>query len=189
MANAVEFNLGDFEAFANKMRKAAQGEFRKEFTVFLDGLGRELLRLVEDELKRRGNMPRTRGGGGANKGKGGIDHRNLLASFDKGDADNVWIIRDSGFTLEVGTNVKYAKFVENGHWANPKGVERRWVPGRWDGRRFIYDPSSETGMALKQQWVEGVHFFKGALNIFEKLYPEILERKLQAWLDKYFGMG
>ena len=170
---AVQFDLGNFEDFIEKLRSAAQGGFKNELTKFLQGLGAEFLRIVEDEIIRREVM----------------DSRLLLASFHQGGVDNVWEVSDSGLTLEVGTNVKYAAFVNDGHWTNPKGVERRWIPGRWDGHRFIYDPGADTGMALKQQWVEGAHYWEGAIKIFEKIFPKLLEAKLQDWLDKYFGMG
>ena len=170
---AVVFDMGDFASFVTRLKNAAQGDFKKEFATFIEGLGAEFLRLVEEEIIRRKVM----------------DTRLLLASFHQGGADNVWEITEGGLTLEVGTNTKYAAFVNDGHWTNPKGVARRWVPGRWDGSRFIYDPNSETGMALNQQWVEGAHYWEGALKIFEKMFPKILEAKLQGWLDKYFGMG
>ena len=170
---AVEIDLGNFEDFIKRLQSAAQGDFKNELTLFMQGLGAEFLRIVEDEIIRRKVM----------------DSRLLLASFHQGDANNVWEVNDSGLTLEVGTNVKYATYVNDGHWTNPKGVERRWIPGRWDGHRFIYDPNAKTGMLLKQKWVEGSHYWEGAIKIFEKIFPEILEAKLREWLDKYFGMN
>lgn len=170
MTDSIVFDLGNFEEFINRLQKAAKGDFKKELTLFMQALGAEFLRLVEDEIKRRKVM----------------DTRLLLASFHQGDVDNVWEISDGGLTLEVGTNVKYAAFVNDGHWTNPKGVARRWVPGKWDGHRFIYDPNADTGMSLKQQWVEGAHYWEGAIKIFEKIFPKLFEEKLQDWIDKYF---
>ena len=63
----------------------------------------------------------------------------------------------------------------------------RWVPGRWNGDRFIYDPSSKTGMLLKQKWVPGKHYWDSALRIIEKMFPKLLDRKMQEWIDRYFG--
>ena len=89
--------------------------------------------------------------------------------------------------LEVGTSVEYAGYVNDGHWTNTKGVERRFVPGYWEGDRFIYDPAAKGGMMLKQHWVEGKHYWESALRILDRIYPELLEAKLQEWLDSYFG--
>ena len=169
----IDIGLDDnFEKFVEKLGSAARGDFKAELTKFLEGLGAEFLCIVQDEIRRRKV----------------VDTRLLLASFHQGGEDNVWEISEGGLTLEVGTNIKYAAWVNDGHWTNPKGIERRWVPGHWRGDRFIYDPSSKTGMLLKQKWIEGKHYWEGAIKIFEKMFPKLLEAKLQQWLDRYFGM-
>lgn len=167
----VEIDMSEFRKFFGSVEKAAQGDFRKEFEKFLNGLGNEFLRIVQDEIVRREVL----------------DSRLLLASFEKGSEGNVWSIEEGGMVLEVGTNVEYAGYVNDGHWTNTKGVARRWVPGYWQGDRFIYDPNAETGMLLKQHWVEGKHYFDSALRILDRIFPDILEAKLQEWLDSYFG--
>lgn len=167
----VEFDMSEFRAFFDRMEKAAKGDFRKEFELFLEGIGNEFLRILQDEIGRRKV----------------VDSRQLLASFERGGNGNVWELTDGGLTLEVGTNIDYASYVNDGHLTNTKGVERRWVPGYWQGDRFIYDPSAETGMLLKQHWVEGKHYWESALRILNEIYPDILEAKLQEWLDSYFG--
>jgi hypothetical protein len=170
--SCVDIDMSDFKAFFGSVEKAAKGEFRKEFELFLEGLGNEFLRILQDEIIRRKVM----------------DSRQLLASFEKGGDGNVWELKEGGLILEVGTNVDYASYVNDGHWTNTKGVERRWVPGYWEGDRFIYDPAEKkTGMLLKQHWVEGKHYWDSALRILDRIYPELLEAKLQQWLDNYFG--
>lgn len=171
MSSYVEIDMSDFKKFFGSVERAAKGDFRKEFENFLEAVGNEFLRVLQDEIIRR-NV---------------LDTRLLLASFEKGSTGNVWSIKEGGLTLEVGTNVSYASYVNDGHWTNTKGVARRWVPGYWSGDRFIYDPSAKTGMLLKQKWVEGAHYWESALRIIERIYPEALERKLQEWLDSYFG--
>ena len=171
MAGRVEFNFDEFKPFFERLKQAATGDFRKELEAFMQGLGTEFLRVVEDEIIRRKVM----------------DTRLLLASFHEGGDGNVWETQDGGLTLEVGTNVEYAAYVNDGHWTNPKGVETRFVPGEWEGYRFIYKPGAKTGMVLKQKWVEGAHYFDSAVRIFEKIFPDMLEAKLQQWLDRYFS--
>lgn len=167
----VEVDMAAFKAFFGSVEKAAKGDFRREFELFLEGLGNEFLRILQDEIVRREV----------------VDSRQLLASFERDGDGNVWSIEEGGLTLEVGTSVSYASYVNDGHWTNTKGVERRFVPGYWEGDRFIYDPSADGGMMLKQHWVEGKHYWESALRILDKIYPELLEAKLQEWLDKYFG--
>ena len=169
----VEIDMSDFKKFFGRVERAAKGDFRKEFELFLEGLGNEFLRILQDEIMRREVL----------------DSRQLLASFQRGADGNVWELTEGGLTLEVGTNISYANYVNDGHWMNTKGVERRFVPGYWQGDRFIYDPAAEGGMMLKQHWVEGAHYWDSALRIIERIYPEILEVKLQEWLDSYFGGG
>ena len=167
----VEFDMSEFRKFFSRMEKAAKGDFKKELELFLDGLGNEFLRILQDEIVRLQVL----------------DSRQLLASFEKGAKGNVWELTDGGLTLEVGTNVNYASYVNDGHWTNKNGVERRWVPGRWQGDRFIYDKSAETGMLLKHHWVEGKHYWESAMRILGQIFPDMMEKKLQEWIDRYFG--
>ena len=83
--------------------------------------------------------------------------------------------------------MEYATYVHDGHWTNSKGVSQRWVPGYWEGDRFIYDPAAKTGMLLKQKWVKGNPYFDSAIRIYNKIFQASLEVKLEEWLDKYLG--
>ncbi len=163
----VEIDMSEFKEFFNNMERAAKGEFRKELEQYLEGVGFDFLRVVQDEIVRRKVM----------------DTRLLLASFQKGSKENVWELTDGGLTLEVGTNVEYAKWVENGHKQQPG----RFIPGYWEGDRFIYDPKADGGMVLKQKKIEGKHYFDSALRIYNKIFQASLEVKMQEWLDRYFG--
>lgn len=169
--STVEFDMSEFREFFGRMERAAKGDFRKEFELYLEAVGFDFLRVVQDEIVRRKVL----------------DSRQLLASFEKGSDGNVWEITDGGLTLEVGTNLEYAGYVEDGHWTNTKGVERRFVPGYWEGDCFIYDPAAKGGMMLKQHWVEGKHYFDSALRIYNKIFQASAEIKLQEWIDRYFG--
>lgn len=184
----VTFDTVELENFVRRLGMAAQGDFKRELNIFLEGIGIEFLNILQKEIIARNVM----------------DYRLLLFSFRKGDKENVWTLDENGLTLEVGTNVEYAKFVNDGHWTNPKGVERRFIPGHWEKARekdcfiytpgekarekdrFIYTPGEKTGIVLKMQWVEGSHYWESAIRILERIFPEILERKLQRWLDEYF---
>lgn len=167
----VNIDMSDFKKFFETLEKSAKGDFKKELELFLEGIGEEFLRILQDEIIRRQVL----------------DTRLLLASFEKGSDGNVWELSDGGLTLEVGTNIDYASYVNDGHWTNTKGVDKRFVPGYWDGDRFIYDPTAKGGMVLKQQWVEGKHFWESALRILDKMYPSLLEAKMQEWMNNYFG--
>lgn len=168
----VSIEVSEFNAFLEKLKQAGQGQvFKKELKVFMEGIADEFLRIVQDEIIRTKTM----------------DTRLLLNSFQKSGDGNLYTLSDGGMTIEVGTNVEYASFVNDGHWTNPKGVKTRWVPGYWSGDRFIYEPGAKTGMLLRQKWVEGTHYFDSAIRLIEQMIPGIVDAKLQQWLESYFG--
>lgn len=156
-----------------KFTKAGKGEFKRELKTYADALGFDFLDLVQEEIIRTGT----------------VDTRRLLSSFSKGSGDNEWNISDGGLTVEVGTNVEYAHFVNDGHFtvSLSSGKDRRWVPGVWNGGSFTYQPGNrESGMLLKQQYVKGTNYWENAQSIFKRVFDKSLERKLQEWIDKYF---
>ena len=171
MATTANIDMSEFRAFFERLESASKGEFKKELETYLDGIGNDFLKVVQDEIIRRKVM----------------DYRRLLASFEKGAEENIWEIEEGGLTLEVGSSTNYASYVNDGHWTNTKGVEKRFVPGYWEGHRFIYDPSAKGGMVLKQHWVEGNPYFDSALRLYRKIFEASLDRKLQEWIDGYLG--
>ena len=171
MATRVDIDITGLESFIDRLNRAAKGEFREELETYLEAIGTEFLRVLQDEIMRRQV----------------IDTRQLLNSFTKGTGGNIWQLNEGGLTLEVGTSVKYAGYVNDGHWTNPKGKATRWVPGSWEGDRFTYSPGAKTGMLLKQHWVEGKHYWESGLRIIEQMFPELLDKKLQEWMNRYFG--
>ena len=168
--NKFKIDFSEVTQFLDKMKQAASGDFKRELSLLLEDIGLNLLSIIENEIVRHKS----------------VDTRKLLDSFKKGGDGNVWEMTDGGLTLEVGTNVKYARLVNDGHFANPPGVEMRFIPGSWVGDRFVYQPGAKTGMVLKQQWVEGKHYLESAVNILEKMMPGTLDEMIQQWLDQYF---
>lgn len=168
----------------NRLERATRGEFNEDLALWLEALGMEFLDLVHDEIIRTET----------------VLTRRLLNSFDRGDGDNIFEIRDGGLVLEIGTNVEYASWVNDGHWTTPEGVEQRFVPGRWTSRGargdavFEYDPNARdenghrTGMVLRRKWVEGKHYWDNAMAIWERIFDRSLEVKLQQWLDELGGV-
>ena len=168
----IQIDVTDMRKFNEKLRKAANGELKKEFATFLDGTGFEMLRVIEEEIIRLK----------------AVDTRLLLNSFHKGSSDNVYELDEGNLTLEIGTNVKYAKWVNDGHYANPQGVEKRFVPGVWTGDgKFRYQPGAKTGMVLKQQFVQGKHYMEHSIKIMEKIFPKLVEAKVAEWIEHYFA--
>lgn len=156
--------------FFDKCTRAGNGDFARALSAFLEGLGLEFLRIIEDEIVRRKV----------------INTRHLLASFHKGEENNIWVVSENGLVLQVGTNASYATYVNDGHWTCKKGEAMRFVPGYWEGDRFIYSPASHSGMMLKQKWIQGAHFWESGLKIMEKMLPGLLDEIISKWMDNYF---
>ena len=172
MGRYFDIDVSEIREFANRLR-IAEADFNNQMETFAEAIGYEFLRIVEDEIIRR-NV---------------VDTRLLLHSFTKGDSNNIWTLTDEGgkITLEVGTNLEYASYVNDGHWTCKKGESKRFVPGYWNGEHFIYDSSASTGMVLKQQWIDAQPYYTSAEKIIEKMFPELMGTKLQEWINKYFG--
>jgi len=72
-----------------------------------------------------------------------------------------WFIAELGDDhAKIKSPAKYVGPVNYGH-SQRVG---RFIPGSWNGDKFNYDPSSKTGMVLKQSWVEGQHFIEKAIS-------------------------
>lgn len=162
-------NIKGLDEFLKKLKSATSGELHEQYKLWLNAIGNDFIGIVQDQII-------------------GLDvkvDRRLLNSFQLGNEDSVFEIAKNGLALEVGTNVQYAQWVNDGHWTNPQGKKKRWVPGYWNGKKFVYDKTAKTGMLLKQHFVEGSHYFDISLKIFEKILAASMEKKLQEWLDTF----
>jgi bacteriophage HK97-gp10 putative tail-component len=161
-------DTSELKELTKTFEKLAGEETKKQFKVWVESMGFEFLDIIKKEIISLEV----------------VDTRLLLTSFKRGDKNNIWTISEGGLTIDVGTNVKYAAFVNDGHFTTPEGVVSRWVPGYWEGNKFKYDKNAKTGMLLKRKWIEGTHYWESALKIFEKVFNKSLEKNLSQWLDK-----
>lgn len=157
--------LDEFIAKLDKITDRATAN--RKFQLFLEKEGFEFLDVLQDMIISMQV----------------VDTRRLLNSFDAGGRDGVFKFTDGGLTLLVGTNVDYARYVNDGHWTNPKGVDKRFVPGIWNGDKFTYRPGAKTGMVLKQQFIEGQPYWDKGVASFEKMFGEAFERLAKQWLE------
>lgn len=141
----VSIDASELRKFVEKMEKAGRGgEFKKELIRFLDSLGVEFLSKVQDFIINAES----------------VDTRRLIESFEKGHKDNIFC--DDRLNLEVGSNVEYASYVNDGHHTSPKYVAPRFI--------------------------KGSHYFDDAVRHMEKdVIPKAMEEKMQEWLEKYFS--
>lgn len=146
-------NVRELKQFAQRLEQAANEDIKRQYGTWLEAIGMEFLGIVQDEIIRLGV----------------VDTRRLLNSFSRGNSDCVFEMSSDSLTLMVGTNVEYASFVNDGHWAEGGA---RSITGNWN---------------IKTRWVEGYHYFDISIAIFEKLVAASLERKLTNWMKEVTG--
>lgn len=161
---------GSFDEFVNALARIERN-LPTEAARWLDACGMMFL----DEIQREIIRSRT------------VDTRRLLTSFSKGSSDNLWVISEGGLTLEVGTNVEYAKYANDGHFTTKSGVASRWVPGIWVGDRFEYQPGASTGMLLRHKWVDGSQYFDTAFSIFSRMFERAINNRFESYMARQLG--
>lgn len=159
-------DVSQLENFARSCR-AAQADLKPYAGKFLEEAGEEFLDIVQGMIQSAGN----------------VDRGKLLASFTKGSSGNVWILNSGGLTLTIGTDVEYAKWVNDGHGQQPG----RFVPGFWEGENFRYTPGAKTGMVLKASFVPGSHYFDKAVQTFESVFPGRAKASFEQFFRRYFS--
>ena len=68
--------------------------------------------------------------------------------------------------VEAYSEEEYTPWVNDGHSQQPG----RFIPGEWNGNRFIYKPGAKTGMVLKKSYVKGLHFMEAGLDKTVAMY-------------------
>ena len=144
-------DVSGLEAFA-KACEDAGAEIKPYAGRTLDEIGEEFIEIVQSNIMAAGN----------------VDTRLLLSSFSKGSSNGIYELDMGGLTLTIGTNVEYAKWVNDGHGQRPG----RFVPGVWSGSRFTY--------------VSGSHFFDKSVQALESMFPDMVDRAFENFLKKYF---
>ncbi len=160
-----EIDTSELNAFSAQLKRAEQ-LVKKDLAKWLEEMATDFLEAVAEEIIAVGSF----------------DTGELLESFGRGGSGNTWQVDAGGLTLKVGTNIKYADWVNTGHFQRPG----RFVPGEWNGNKFTYIPGHSKGMVLKQAWVEGTHYWDDAVIIFERLFPKRVEQWMEEWLERNF---
>lgn len=110
----------------------------------------------------------------------------LKGSMSMGDKDNVFQVKVNRQVSEVlvGTNVSYAKYVNDGF----QQKAGQFVPGYWDARgNFQYDRNADSGMVLTGKIVPGAHMFDKALDNLDDDLPAIVEYEFRRMYRRVFG--
>ena len=138
-----------------------------DFDAFCEKMAKELAKKLLRKVTNRTPVSLPPGGG------------TLKGSWDIGE------IRKEGHTyvIEVINSSEYSSYVEYGHRQKPG----RFVPGYWQGQRFIYDPNADGGMVLKQGWVKGRFMLTMSEMELQAQAPAIIEKELKKFLKEELG--
>ncbi|MGG0706766.1 HK97 gp10 family phage protein [Bacillus paramobilis] len=158
---ASQITTRGFREFSAKLNRMASG-LDRNVALWLEASGFQFLEEVQNQIISLAV----------------VDTRLLLNSFTKGDGENVWRSSDGGLTLDVGTSVSYAKVLNDGHQQ-----VRRFVPGRWEGHNFEYDPHAPTGMMLTAKFIEGRPYWDNAIAIYERMFQTAFDRQFRQWVN------
>jgi len=146
--------------------EAASTNLKPYLGETLDDIGNEFLEIVQSNIMRAKN----------------VDTRLMLSSFVRGSSNGIYELDMGGLTLTIGTNVEYAKWVNDGHGQQPG----RFIPGVWSGSRFTYVPGAKTGMVLKANRVTGSYFFDKSVRALESLFPSMADKAFEDFFRRYF---
>jgi hypothetical protein len=110
-----------------------------------------------------------------------------LTPVDTGELRGRWevsVVKLNGSQLEIEiyNSLEYAEWIEDGH-----NQHRRWVPGHWEGSKFIYEKGNRTsGMALKEKFIPGFHMAKISINKIDTEIPLRFRQEFEIFLS---GLG
>lgn len=141
-----------------------------------------------------------------------VMHGTLRLSLNVGNKNNVFNLTLKGDNAEitVGSGLDYAKWVEEGYTQNTG----QFVPGRWKGRRFVYDPDSyghylqameayeqasdgggeapnifDYGMILTGKRIPGTWFLKKSREEIDSIMDELVQEEIEEMLRRLFPYG
>jgi hypothetical protein len=128
----------------------------------------------------------------------------LRRSLSVGRPDNVFefSMKGSHADITVGTNVEYARYVEEG-FTQRKG---QFVPGYWKGGEFRYDPNAykkflqerkkgnhpnltDYGIILTGQRIPGVRYLARSLAEIEAVLDDLAYEELEDLARRLFPDG
>jgi hypothetical protein len=140
-------------------------------------IGDILPELREEQLMRMGEIFKS-------EIKETITRLNIV---DTGRLRDSWQVKKTTpYTVTVGSNVEYAKMVNDGHRQT-----RRFVPGRWQSNgTFQYIPyphNNGQGMMLTARFVEGKKFVEKARRTALPKIREDVEHFMRTVLNEVFG--
>jgi hypothetical protein len=163
-------SIRDFDGLARKFEQLSRGVIAEVIRNIVEVVGETLLNHVIDEIDRQGL----------------IDTGTMWNSFTRGGEENIWEwdIDRNAITLEVGSNLPYARYLNDGYTMNKK----HFVPGYWNGSgKFVYDPGSKSGFMARPRSFIGRKYFDIAVHHLEGGMNALIMSRLEKEMGRLLG--
>lgn len=163
----------DFSEFRGLLNRLSEKEVMRIEKKIMRRVGTIFLKQARDQLKKLGLF----------SGK----QSETLLSFTKGKRGNVWAFdydRNS-ITLEVGSRYFVARLLDEGYTIN----KPHFVPGRFEGGKFVHDPAGKftkngKGIWMKPRTFIGKHYIDMTIEGFQGGVKGLIESLLHKELER-----
>lgn len=108
-----------------------------------------------------------------------VDTSNLVSKFQIGE-----VTPDEA---EVGTNVEYALFVNDGHIQRKRFLPITYLSSA--GRRKYLKPGNDKGIMLKEKYIPGVYFLENGMQNAKPRLETLLESFMEQVMRELEGGG
>ncbi|MCR8998023.1 HK97 gp10 family phage protein [Brevibacillus laterosporus] len=159
----------DFYQLQKRLRMLHDKDIKRIEKKIIRRIGTVFLRMLRQQIKKMGL----------------VDSGESMKAFMKGKRGNIWImdVDRNSFTLELGASY-FVPLLLNDGYTIKKG---HFVPGRFEGGKFIYDRNAKTGVWMKPRSFIGKNYLDITLQGFQGGIQGLMEDLLSKELKKVLG--
>ncbi|RFB28248.1 HK97 gp10 family phage protein [Brevibacillus sp. VP] len=168
----------DFNQLQKRLRMLQDKDIKRIEKKIIRRIGTVFLRMLRQQIKKMGL----------------VDSGESMRAFMKGKRGNIWImdVDRNSFTLELGASYFVPSLLSDGYTIK-KG---HFVPGRFEGGKFIYDRNAKktvngkerpTGVWMKPRSFIGKNYLDITLQNFQGGIKGLMEDLLSKELKKVLG--
>lgn len=163
-------SIHDFDGLARKFEQLSKGTMETVIRNIVEVVGEALLSSVTDEIDKQAL----------------IDTGTMWNSFTRGGGENVWVwdVDRNTITLEVGSNIPYARYINDGYTVS----KPHFVPGYWNsGGSFVFDRGAKTGFMARPRTFIGRQYFDIAVRELEGGMNALIMKRLEKEMGRLFA--
>ncbi|MED1664548.1 terminase [Brevibacillus laterosporus] len=159
----------DFYQLQKRLRMLHDKDIKRIEKKIIRRIGTVFLRMLRQQIKKMGL----------------VDSGESMKAFMKGKRGNVWImdVDRNSFTLELGASYFVPSLLNDGYTIK-KG---HFVPGHFEGSKFVHDRNAKTGVWMKPRSFIGKNYLDITLQDFQGGIQGLMEDLLSKELKKVLG--